>query len=58
MGIAYSVVGDHEGTRVKIESAYKVKEHFEVPNQVNRWQTEITFLSFRKQSSLIHMMLR
>lgn len=30
MGIAYSTVGDHEGTKVKIQNAYKVKEHFEV----------------------------
>jgi len=34
MGIAYSVVGDHEGTRAKIENAYKVKEHFEVHYQI------------------------
>ena len=30
MGIAYSTVGDHEGTKTKIQNAYKVKEHFEV----------------------------
>ena len=30
MGIAYSTVGDHEGTKTKIQNAYKIKEHFEV----------------------------
>ena len=30
MGIAYSTVGDHEGTKAKIQNAYKVKDHFEV----------------------------
>lgn len=30
MGIAYSTVGDHEGTKNKIQNAYKIKDHFEV----------------------------
>jgi len=30
MGIACSAVGNHEGTKARIESAYKIKEHFEV----------------------------
>ena len=30
MGIAYSAVGNHEGPKARIESAYKIKEHFEV----------------------------